>query len=74
MKNGDSIEISPRSLILMNSLSEMINKLNGGMLIIDYGENQSLSNSVRVNLFPKKLVNFDYRLSKTINFLMKKSC
>lgn len=32
----------------MNSLSELISKTNGGALIIDYGENHALSNSVRV--------------------------
>jgi len=48
MKTGDSLEISPKSLIIVNSLSELISQLNGAMLIIDYGENQYFSNSIRV--------------------------
>lgn len=51
LKPKDSLEISPKSLVLVNSLSELINKTNGAMLIIDYGENQSLSNSIRVIYF-----------------------
>lgn len=48
LKNGDSLELSPKSLVLMNSLAELIQKVNGAALVIDYGENQSFSNSIRV--------------------------
>ena len=36
------------ALVITNSISEMIQKLNGAALVIDYGENQALSNSIRV--------------------------
>lgn len=61
LKSGDSLEISPRSLVLMNSLSELISKTNGAILIIDYGENQSFSNSIRV---------FRFSIVKCHNFLI----
>lgn len=37
-------------MVITNSISELISKANGAALIIDYGENQSLSNSVRVTI------------------------
>lgn len=33
------IEVQTKSLIITNSLAELIKKRNGGMLAIDYGEN-----------------------------------
>ena len=38
-KQGDTIEIQPQSLVIMNSIAELITKINGAALIIDYGEN-----------------------------------
>ncbi len=35
---------------MTNSISELIAKTNGGALIIDYGENHALSDSVRVRI------------------------
>ncbi len=43
LKDGDSIEISPRALLLANSISELISKVNGAALIIDYGEFHAFS-------------------------------
>jgi NADH dehydrogenase [ubiquinone] 1 alpha subcomplex assembly factor 7 len=47
LEEGDTVEVSPKSLVITNSLCELINKVNGASLIIDYGENHALSNSVR---------------------------
>ena len=41
------------ALVITNSISEMIQKLNGAALVIDYGENQALSYSIRVIIFTK---------------------
>ena len=43
----------------MNSISELISKTNGGALIIDYGENHALSNSVRVIVSVVMFINFE---------------
>ncbi len=48
MKNGAKIEISPQSLLIANSLGELISKINGGALFIDYGESNFFSDSIRV--------------------------
>lgn len=45
---GDTIEISKESGIIMNSMSELIAKINGAALIIDYGEDHAFTNSIRV--------------------------
>ncbi|EGR28531.1 hypothetical protein IMG5_173480 [Ichthyophthirius multifiliis] len=45
--DGDQIEIQAKSPIIINSLSELIQKTNGAILSIDYGENQAFSNSFR---------------------------
>eukprot|EP01017_Pseudomicrothorax_dubius_P004982 TRINITY_DN1114_c0_g1_i2.p1 TRINITY_DN1114_c0_g1~~TRINITY_DN1114_c0_g1_i2.p1 ORF type:complete len:431 (+),score=92.58 TRINITY_DN1114_c0_g1_i2:552-1844(+) len=47
LKPGFNIEISPKSLVLVNSLSELIAKNDGALLFIDYGEAHGFSNSVR---------------------------
>jgi SAM-dependent MidA family methyltransferase len=49
IENGDRIEISPKSLVLMNSFAELISKIGGGVLAIDYGDTFSFSDSIRVN-------------------------
>ena len=72
VKHGDSLEISPRSLVITNSLSELISKTNGAVLIIDYGENQSLSNSVRVWEFYCSFYEFYLRQLEIINSLIMK--
>lgn len=48
IQNGDCIEISPKSMIMMNSFAEMIAKVGGGILAIDYGDAFGYSNSLRV--------------------------
>jgi len=47
IKVGDRIEISPKSLVLANSISELISKIGGAMLTIDYGDNHAFSDSLR---------------------------
>jgi NADH dehydrogenase [ubiquinone] 1 alpha subcomplex assembly factor 7 len=44
---GDTIEISPQSLVMMNSFGELISKTGGALLAIDYGEANAFSNSLR---------------------------
>ena len=34
-------------MLISNSISELIQKINGAALFIDYGENQAFSNSIR---------------------------
>lgn len=48
LQNGDRIEISPKSMIMMNSFAELISKVGGGVLAIDYGDTFGFSNSLRV--------------------------
>ena len=48
IQNGDRIEISPKSMVMVNSLAELITKVGGGMLAIDYGDTFGFSDSVRV--------------------------
>ena len=48
IQNGDKVEICPKSMILMNSFSELISKIGGGVLVVDYGETFGFSDSVRV--------------------------
>jgi SAM-dependent MidA family methyltransferase len=45
---GDTIEVSVKSAILINSLSELIAINNGAILAMDYGENHAFRNSIRV--------------------------
>jgi len=47
LQTGDMIEISPHSMNIMTDISELIAITKGAGLIIDYGENQALSNSIR---------------------------
>ena len=47
---GDRIEISKEAGIIMNSLSELIAKINGAALIIDYGEDHAFTDSIRVSI------------------------
>lgn len=49
IQNGDRIEISPKSMIMTNSFAELITKVGGGMLAIDYGDTFGFSDSVRVD-------------------------
>lgn len=51
IENGDRIEVSPKSLVLMNSFGELISKIGGGVLAIDYGDTFSFSDSIRVYQF-----------------------
>jgi NADH dehydrogenase [ubiquinone] 1 alpha subcomplex assembly factor 7 len=44
---GDRIEVQPKSMILMNSFAELISKVGGGVLSIDYGEDHAFSDSIR---------------------------
>jgi len=48
VKRPKMLLIFKKALVLINSLSELISKTNGGALIIDYGENHALSDSIRV--------------------------
>jgi len=77
IKHGDTVEVCPRgfyfegeflvnfntALVMTNSISELIAKTNGGALIIDYGENHALSDSVRVRRggVMKRQINFSKR-------------
>jgi len=47
IKIGDRIEVQPKSLILMNSFAELISKIGGGILNIDYGDDYAFSDSIR---------------------------
>jgi SAM-dependent MidA family methyltransferase len=42
------MEVSVKSAILINSLSELISINNGAILAMDYGENHAFRNSIRV--------------------------
>jgi SAM-dependent MidA family methyltransferase len=48
LQNGDRIEISPKSMIMMNSFAEMVAKVGGGILAVDYGDAFGYSDSLRV--------------------------
>lgn len=48
IQNGDRMEISPKSMVMMNSFAELISKVGGGILAIDYGDAFGFSNSLRV--------------------------
>lgn len=60
LQNGDRIEISPKSLVMMNSFAELIAKIGGGILAIDYGDAFGFSNSLRVDLADKGIANHKY--------------
>ena len=45
-KVGDRIEVSPESMLLMSQMSDMVNLTQGMGLVIDYGENQAMSDSL----------------------------
>ncbi|CAI2367679.1 unnamed protein product [Moneuplotes crassus] len=47
LKTGDMIEISPQSQNIMTDIAELISITKGAGLIIDYGEDQALTHSVR---------------------------
>lgn len=47
MKPGDSIEICPEAITLTKDICSLLELSNGMGLIIDYGENNSFSNSFR---------------------------
>jgi NADH dehydrogenase [ubiquinone] 1 alpha subcomplex assembly factor 7 len=47
LRTGDMIEISPHSQSLVTDMAELISATKGQGLIIDYGEDQALSNSIR---------------------------
>ena len=49
IQNGDRFEISPKSMVMMNSFAELISKVGGGILAIDYGDSFGFSNSLRVS-------------------------
>jgi hypothetical protein len=38
-------------MIIANSLAELVSKVGGGMLAVDYGANHSYSDSIRVYQF-----------------------
>ncbi|CAD8152168.1 unnamed protein product [Paramecium octaurelia] len=76
IKEGDTIEISPQSGVIVNSLAELIAKVGGAALIIDYGEKRAFSDSVRAiqrhKLMDKKdILNKpgDCDLSAYVNFM-----
>ena len=50
IQNGDRIEISPKAMVMMNSFAELIMKIGGGVLAIDYGDTFGFSDSIRVVL------------------------
>ena len=61
-------------MIQVNSLSELIAKVNGAFLVMDYGENQGFSDSVRAirnHKFVKNILDFpgEVDLSAYVNFL-----
>ena len=54
ISNGDRIEISPKcklgvylAMLLMNSFAELVSKVGGGILAIDYGDLFGFCDSVR---------------------------
>ena len=78
-KNQNFIEVSPKSIIKINEISEIIKKNNGGILIIDYGylhkkmsdTVQSVRNHKKVefltNIYESDithLINFNFYLKK----------
>ena len=48
---GDTIEVSPETGVLAESIALKISKHNGAALIIDYGEDHPLSVTLRVRKF-----------------------
>ena len=46
-KKGDKIEVSPQSMLMMKQIANIVNISNGCALVIDYGEDQALSDSFR---------------------------
>lgn len=74
---GDRIEVQPKSSILMNSFSELISKVDGGILVVDYGENHAFSDSIRGICHHKYIEDFSQLLeipgeadiSAYVNFL-----
>ena len=47
LKHGDMIEISPHSQSMICDISELLYVTKGCALIIDYGEDQALTDSIR---------------------------
>jgi NADH dehydrogenase [ubiquinone] 1 alpha subcomplex assembly factor 7 len=50
-KIGDVLETSPDSAVLAESIAMRISKKGGAALVVDYGEDHPLSNTLRVNAF-----------------------
>jgi SAM-dependent MidA family methyltransferase len=46
---GDKIEVSMDSMAVVSEIASILAKRRGGALIIDYGENDSLQDSLRVS-------------------------
>ncbi len=81
-KNINFIEYSPLAFKTLDSISKIIRKYNGGILIIDYGYNkknmyntlQSVKNHKKINFFKKiyksditHMINFNYYKKKLKN-------
>ena len=47
LKVGDRIEICPKSLVLANSIAELLGKVDGALIAVDYGANHAYSDSLR---------------------------
>ena len=47
LRVGDRIEICPKSLVLANSIAELLSKVDGALLAVDYGANHAYSDSLR---------------------------
>lgn len=47
LKPGDRVEVAPKSLILSNSIGELLQKVDGCMLAVDYGAEHHFSDSLR---------------------------
>ena len=47
---GDRIEVCAEGMAVVGSIASRINKHTGAALLIDYGENMALSDSVRVRI------------------------
>lgn len=74
LSEGDTIEVCPQGQIIANSLAELIAKIKGAALIVDYGEKRAFSNSVRAIARHKILDEYlnkpgECDLSAYVNFL-----
>ena len=50
IEEGSTYEISPKSIKLAGSIAQILDSNVGAALIMDYGENQAVSDSVRVRI------------------------